>query len=152
MSIDRRVKLPKEQDAAILKKLLGSLELEVMECMWQISKSTVRQVTKIIDCKRPIAYTTVMTVMGHLTDKGLLTRTKYGKRYYYRVAQSKDEFLRQTSRNVVHTMLDNFGDLAVEVFWEEINEVGADRFEQLRDLVQETTDESNSRARLTKRW
>ncbi len=49
MSIDRRVKLPKEQDATALKKLLGSLELEVMKCMWQISKSTVRQVTKIID-------------------------------------------------------------------------------------------------------
>lgn len=66
MSVDRRVKLPKEQDAAALKKLLGSLELEVIEYMWQISKSTVRQVTKTIDCKRPVAYTTVMTVMGHL--------------------------------------------------------------------------------------
>lgn len=51
MSVDRRVKLPKEQDAAVLKKLLGSLELEIMECMWQISKSTVQQVTKTIDCK-----------------------------------------------------------------------------------------------------
>lgn len=40
MSIDRRVELPKEQDAAVLKKLLVRLELEGMECMWQISKST----------------------------------------------------------------------------------------------------------------
>ncbi len=151
MSIDRPVKLPKEQAGAVVKKLLGSLELEVMECMWQISKSTVRQVTKTIDCKRPIAYTTVMTIMVHLVDKGLLTRTKYGKRYHYRVAQSKDEFLRQTSMNVVHTLLDNFGDLAVEAFWEEINKVDIDRFEQLRDLVQETTDESNSQARFSKR-
>ena len=151
MIIDRPVKLPKEQDAAVLKKLLGSLELEVMECMWQISESTVRQVTKTIDCKRPIAYTTVMTVMGRLVDKGLLTRTKYCRRYHYRVVRSKDEFLRQTTRNMVHTLLDNFGDLAVEAFWEEINKIGVDRFKQLRDLVQETTDESNSQARLSKR-
>ncbi len=118
MSIDRRVKLPKEQDAAVLKKLLGSLELEVMECMWQISKSTVRQVTKTIDCKRPIAYTTVMTVMGHLVDKGLLGRTKEGKRYRYQVAWSKDEFLRETSRSMFRTLIDDFGDLAIECFME----------------------------------
>lgn len=58
--------------------MLGHLELEVMEFMRQISKSSVRQVTKTIDCKRPITYTTVMTVMRHLVDNRLLTRTADG--------------------------------------------------------------------------
>ncbi len=151
MIIDTRVRLQEEQAITVLKKLLGSLQLEVMEFMWQAGEATVRQVTKVIDRKRPIAYTTVMTVMGNLKHKELLTRTKYGRRYRYRVAQSKDAFLRQTSRNAVRTMLDNFGDLAIEAFWGEINEVSVDRFEQLRDLVREATDESNSQARLSKR-
>ncbi len=144
MIIDTGVRLPEEQAATALKKLLGSLELEVMEFMWHAEKATVRQVTDTVNRRRPIAYTTVMTVMRRLFDKGLLTRTKFTRGYRYHVVRSKDEFLRQTSRNVVRTMLDNFGDLAVEAFWEEINKVDVDRFEQLRDLVQETTDESNN--------
>ena len=151
MIIDTRVRLPEEQAITALKKLLGKLELEIMDIMWQVGKATVRKVWKTINSRRPLAYTTVMTVMGNLKHKGLLTRTKYGRRYRYRVVRSKDEFLRQTSRNVVRTMLDNFGDLVVEAFWEEINEVSVDRFEQLRDLVQGATDESNSQARLSKR-
>ena len=122
MSIDRRVKLPKEQDVNTLKKLLGSLDLEVIECMWQVGEATVQQMMTAINRKRPIAYTTVMTVMGHLVDKGLLTRTKDGKRYRYRVALSRDEFLHETSKGMVRALVDDFGDLAIEGFLRELNE------------------------------
>ncbi len=74
MSADNRGKRPKEQLVTILKKLLGSLELQVMEFMWQAGEATVQQVVKTINRRRPIAYTTVMTVMGHLVDEGLLAR------------------------------------------------------------------------------
>ena len=80
MSADNPGKKPKEQLVATLKKLLGSLELQVMEFMWQTGEATVQQVVKTINRRRPIAYTTVMTVMGHLVDKGLLSRTMEGKR------------------------------------------------------------------------
>ncbi len=144
MSISERVKLSETQAATTLKKLLGSLELEVMEFMWQAGKATVQQVTEVINRERPIAYTTVMTVMGRLVDKGLLARIMEERKYRYRVAQSSDEFLHETFKKMVRTLVDDFGDLAVEAFWEEIHEGGVDRFERLRDLVQETTDESNS--------
>ncbi len=134
---------PREQAASILKKLLGSLELEVMEFMWQAGEATVRQGTKVIDRKRPIAYTTVMTVMGHLVDKGLLARTKEGKRYRYRVAQGRDEFLRETSKSIIRTLTDDFGDLAIAGFLGEINKVDTGRLEQLRSLLQEANGESN---------
>ena len=81
MSADSSGKWPKEQGVPILKKLLGSLELEIMELMWQAGRGTVQQVAKAINHKRPIAYTTVMTVMGHLVTKRLLVRTREGKKY-----------------------------------------------------------------------
>ncbi len=143
MSADNRGKRPKGQGVAILKKLLGSLELEVMEFMWQASKATVRQVTEAINRKRPIAYTTVMTVMGHLVDKGLLGRTKEGKRYRYQVARSRDEFLRDSSRSMIRALLGDFGDLAVAQFLGEINNVDPDRLEQLRNLIREADNEGN---------
>ncbi len=141
MSADNGVQRPKEQAAAILKKLLGSLELEVMECMWPAGEATVQQVAKTINRKRPIAYTSVMTVMSHLVDKGLLSRTMEGKRYRYRVARSMDEFLHETSRSVVRSLVNDFGDLAIAQFLGEIDNVDAGRLEELRGLSQEASGE-----------
>ncbi len=143
MSADNSSNRPKEQDVTVLKKLLGSLELKVMECMWQVEEATVRQVAKVIDRKRPIAYTTVMTVMAHLVDKGLLSRTKEGKRYRYRLTKSREEFLQETSRTRIRTLLDDFGDLAIAQFLGEIDNVEAGRLEELRGLVQESSSEIN---------
>lgn len=143
MSADSRGNWPKEEAITIVKKLLGSLELELMEFMWSAGEATVQQVAEAINHRRPIAYTTVMTVMGHLVDKGLLTRTREGKRYRYRVAQRKAEFLHETSKSMIHSLVDDFGDLAIAGFLGEIGKVDTNRLEQLRSLVQEASGESN---------
>lgn len=133
--------LTKKQTTAVLNNLLGRLEQEVMEIMWQAGEATVRQVGETISRKRPIAYTTVMTVMSHLVDKGLLTRTLEKNRYRYRVAQSKSEFLHQASQRMIRTLVNDFGDLAIAGFLGEISKVDSDRLEQLRRLSQETRGE-----------
>ncbi len=142
MGTDRHRKWPKEP-AATLKKLLGSLELEVMEWMWRAGEATVQQVAGAVNQRRPIAYTTVMTVMGHLVDKGLLTRTKEGKRYRYQVARSRDEFLRDTSWSRLRTLVNDFGDIAIAQFLGEINQIDDDRLEKLRSLVEESSGEDD---------
>jgi len=143
MSSDSRGKWPKGQDATVLKKLLGNLELEIMERMWQIGEATVQQVAGTINRRRPIAYTTVMTVMGHLVDKGLLARAMEGKRYRYRLTKNRQEFLQETSKSRIRTLLDDFGDLAIAQFLGEIDNVDAGRLEELRSLVQEASSEND---------
>ena len=143
MSADKRSKKPKEQIVATLKKLLGSLELQVMEFMWQTGEATVQQVVQTINRRRPIAYTTVMTVMGHLVDKSLLSRTMEGKRYRYLVARSRDEFLHETSRSKVQSLVNDFGDLAIAQFLGEIDNVEGSRLEELRRRAQEASHESD---------
>jgi predicted transcriptional regulator len=138
------IDLTKEQTTAVLSNLLGSLELEVMEFMWQAGEATVRQVGKSINRIRPIAYTTVMTVMGHLVDKGLLTRTMEGNRYRYRLTQSKSEFLYQASQRMIRTLVNDFGDLAVAGFLGEISKIEPDRLEQLSRLARETRGETGA--------
>ncbi len=143
MSDDNRGKKLKDQTATVLNKLLGSLELEIMEFMWRAEEASVQQVAGAINRRRPIAYTTVMTVMGHLVDKGLLSRTMEGKRYRYAVARSREEFLRETSRTRIRTLLDDFGDLVIVQFLGEIDNLDDDRLEQLRSRVQEASNESD---------
>jgi predicted transcriptional regulator len=133
-----------EQANSILKNLLGSLELEIMEVMWQTGEATVLQVADTINCSRPIAYTTVMTVMTRLTKKGLLRRTKEGKRYRYQVTQSREQYLYHTSRNMVRSFVDDFGDLAIAGFLGEVGQIDATRLEQLRNLVEGNSSESDT--------
>ena len=144
MSANSRSKWSNEQDIAVLKKLLGSLELETMDFMWQVGEATVQKVVKTINFRRPIAYTSVMTVMGHLVDKGLLSRTMEGKRYLYRVVQGRNEFLRSISRKMVRTMVDDFGDIAISQFLGEVDNIDADRLDRLRKLIQGVSGDSGA--------
>ena len=134
---------PKTQ-ALIAGKLLGELEAEIMEYMWAIEEARVQHIFRLINQKRPIAYTTVMTVMGHLTEKGLLDRSSDGNRYVYRIAQSKIQFLQNTSKNMVRSILNDFGDLAISGFLGEISKVKPEKLVELKTLLQEALDESSA--------
>jgi predicted transcriptional regulator len=128
----------------VSKKLMGSLECEVRECMWASNEATVQNVVQTIGSKRQLAYTTVMTVMGHLVDKGLLTRISEGKRYLYKVAQSKEEFVRRASQNIVRQTLSDFGDLAIAGFVGEISRVQPEKLQELRELLREAINEETT--------
>jgi len=73
---------PKPQLFAV-ENSLGSLESEVMQVIWNKRRVTVRDILNILKNERAIAYTTVMTVMDHLYQKGFLEREKIKKSYYY---------------------------------------------------------------------
>lgn len=66
-----------------IRNTLGPLELQVMEIIWENKKVAVREVVETLRHKKPIAYTTIMTVMDNLYKKGFLTREKVKKSYYY---------------------------------------------------------------------
>ena len=62
--------------------------MEVLRHVWALGRATVREVHARID--RPLAYTTVMTVMKNLADKGLLSVETEGTAYVYRAAEDPD--------------------------------------------------------------
>lgn len=130
------------QGSHSLSKLLGDLEIEIMEHMWRRQEATVRDITTDIQEARSVAYTTVMTVMGHLADKGLLTRTPLDKKtHIYNVALTREEFLARESQKMVDTLVADFGHLALAQFLEALEaaeQVDARHIEQLRSLVEES--------------
>jgi predicted transcriptional regulator len=67
-----------------LGKVLGALENEIMEIIWgKDGEICVREVHEVLAGRREIAYTTVMTIMGRLTDKKLLYKRKAGNAFYF---------------------------------------------------------------------
>lgn len=72
---------------------LGDLEVQVMRRIWARGEPvTVRDVLGDLQAGRPIAYTTVMTVMGNLRKKGWLRRHAEGRVYHYEPLISAEEY------------------------------------------------------------
>lgn len=67
----------------------GELETAVMHCLWRRAEpATVREVLEELTRSRPLAYTTVMTVMDNLHGKGQLQRRKHGRAWQYTTTRS----------------------------------------------------------------
>jgi len=69
--------------------VLTGQELEIMKIVWQLGTATVREVYEELLKSRKIAYTTVMTMMGILEQKGRLTKTPRDRAYVYSPTQSQ---------------------------------------------------------------
>lgn len=57
--------------------------MEVLHHVWKLKEATVKQVRNRILENREVAYTTIMTVMKNLADKGYLKYRKEGVSYVY---------------------------------------------------------------------
>lgn len=103
-------------------KRLGQLEAEVMDLLWSRTRPvSVRDVLEDLRSDRPIAYTTVMTVLDNLHRKDFVTRHKDGRAYLYEPAQSREQHtaeLMETvlsgSRNPGATLLQFVGQMPAE--------------------------------------
>ena len=82
------------------KRPLTDAELEIMHVVWEMGSGTVRQVHEHLNQRRTLAYTTVMTMMGILEEKGHLTRIKQGRAYLYQPVRPKSQ--------VIAGMVDDF--------------------------------------------
>ena len=84
-----------------LNQVLGTLEKNVMEILWRRGESCVKDIIDIINYDRDISYSTVITVTNRMVKKGLLTRKKSGKTYFYKPVNTKEQFLEIVSKKVV---------------------------------------------------
>jgi len=65
---------------------LGETEMEVLHHVWKLGEASVAEVRNRILENRKVAYTTIMTVMKNLADKGYLKYRKEGISYIYSAA------------------------------------------------------------------
>src|SRR5580692_8799398 len=63
---------------------LAPFELDCMNALWPLGEATVKQVQESLMARRPRAYTTIMTILDRLEQKGIVTRRKVGRAYLYR--------------------------------------------------------------------
>ena len=80
-------------------------ELAIMK-VWKLDKATVRDVYEALREKRPIAYTTVMTMMKILEEKGYLKKSKAEKAYLYKPSRPRQQVVSAMVRDFVDRVFD----------------------------------------------
>lgn len=78
---------------------LGPLEIHVMEVIWAVGESSVRDVVEQLESK--LAYTTVMTTLDRLFKKGLLNRQKSERAFLYSPRFSSEEWERRRAGDLI---------------------------------------------------
>ena len=88
------------------KEIPPPLELECLKALWKLGEGNVRDVQALMTVARPLAYTTVMTVLERLVKRDAATRKKHGRSYVYAPKLSR-EILR---RAAIHDLLGDYFD------------------------------------------
>lgn len=98
----------------------GDLEAAVMDHLWSRGQpAAVRDVQDALAPERPLAYTTLMTVLDRLHRKGWLTRELDGRAYVYRPAGTREDY----SSGLMAEALDTSADRAATLvhFFQQLN-------------------------------
>ena len=91
---------PRESD-------LGSAELEVLKALWEHGPATVRQVLNHLhDQGRQVAYTTVLTFLSRLEQKGYVKSDKSEQAYVYQPVISRDRVTKTRLQSLIEQLYD----------------------------------------------
>lgn len=111
--------------------MLGSLQARVFQVLARRGPSTVREITVEIQKRQPLAYTTVMTVLGALHRKGIVTRAKQGKGYLYEARYTEADLRDRIAQHMTRELVDDFGDVALAHFVNALGTVDRGRLQKL---------------------
>ena len=108
-----------------------------MEVVWAKGDVTVRDVHETLQQKRSIAYTTVMTTLGRLSDKGFLRRIEDQPAHHYSAIVSRDDYASSTVKSVVDWLVDHFPDPAMAYFVDRVEEEDDAVIDRLREAIEQ---------------
>ena len=119
---------------------LGFAEMEVLKALWDAGPSTVREVLNHLHARgRRVAYTTVLTFLSRLEEKGLAASNKSELAYVYRAKVSRDRVMKSRLRTLVNEMYDGAaGPLVLQLIRSE--RFSAEEINELQKLIDRLDD------------
>lgn len=100
---------------------LTDMELELMTVLWRIGRGTVHDVIDGLPENRPLAYTSVSTVLRILEQKEALTSEKSGRSHIYIPKTTKAEYESFSVHHVMESVFDNTPKAFVKRFIETVD-------------------------------
>ena len=85
---------------------LSRTELELMKILWKRGRATVKDVWEVLYPEKRWSYTTVMTMLGRIYEKGYLRRKKVGMAYLYEPRVSERKTVRKIMSEFIERVFD----------------------------------------------
>lgn len=82
------------------------LELRCLNALWRLGEANVQAVREWLAPQKPLAYTTVMTMLDRLTRKRFLARRKVGRSFLYTPLVSRDEIRQLAVQELAESLFD----------------------------------------------
>jgi BlaI family transcriptional regulator, penicillinase repressor len=80
---------------------LTDSERAILEVLWKKKEASVREVADELSKKKPVAYTTVLTMFKILDRKGLVSHRTEGRAFIYSPAISRSEARKHALENLL---------------------------------------------------
>lgn len=77
------------------------VELEILQVLWEHQPATVREVVDVLNESRPRAYTSILSMLNVMFDKGLVKRELRNRAHLYRASNSREKTLGRVVRDVL---------------------------------------------------
>ena len=116
---------------------LGPLGRRVMEHLWRIGPATVADVRGTLNegASQPLAYTTVMTILVRLEERGYASRVREGRTYRYAAAFPEEAFAAELGRRELRRLLDRHGAATLAGFAADLAGRDSELVTRLRELA-----------------
>jgi predicted transcriptional regulator len=111
------------------------LQHEVLTALWELGRSTVRDVHARVGEPRGLAYTTIATVMERLCAKGLATRAREGRLLVYAPAGTREDVERERIGNALARLLGPSPESAVAALVDALEEIDPALLDELDRVV-----------------
>jgi len=112
-------------------------ELEILKILWERGESaSVRDVFEVVnqDADPRRAYTSVMSLLNVMTDKGLLRRAPYGRAFLYEPVSPREHTLRSMLGETLERVYNGSASLLVAHLLDQ-SDPSAKELKQIRSLL-----------------
>lgn len=139
----RRSSQERREPAATIEQLVGPLEAACLRALWAQAPATVEDVRSRVNAAEDseLAYTTVMTVLSRLHEKGLAERERRGRAYRYQPSYSERELVAVLTRREVDELVDRYGQVALAQFAATLQRTDPELLQQVVELASQEDDD-----------
>lgn len=116
--------------------MLGELEKQIMDIIWQREHCCVRDILASLPPERKLAYTTIATILQRLFDKRLLVRKEAKVGYIYSPKVSKEKYSKNIASVFLKNFINSYGDIAIASFAESIDKLPEKKRNHLLKLLE----------------
>jgi BlaI family penicillinase repressor len=123
---------------------LTDSERRILEVLWKKKEASVREVADELSKKKPVAYTTVLTMFKVLDKKGLVYHRSEGRAFIYSAAISRGEARRQALENLLKSFFNDSPSVLAQHLIDE-HDIDNDELQALRKRVDDAAKPGKSK-------